>query len=154
MAIKHALVRQIQGISFAAKSESNHWVTMDGPEAFGGSEAGPRPKELILMALGGCTASDVIPILKKKRVPLDDFEIHLTANEQDEHPRVFTDVHIEYVFYGDGIDAGDVERAIELSSTKYCSVSAMLRASVKITHSYRIEPSRIAEHRREEVGIP
>ena len=141
MATKQAIVRQIQGITFAAKSDSNHWVTMDGPEIFGGSNAGPTPKELLLMALGGCTASDVIPILKKKRVPLDGFETKLHANVREEHPHVFTNIHIEYVFYGNGIDPKDVERAIELSQTKYCSVTAMLRASVNITHSYRIEPS-------------
>ena len=138
MVIRKAVVKQIRGISFAAKSESNHWITMDGPETFGGSDAGPRPKELILMALGGCTASDVVPILKKKRVPLDGFEINLTANIREEHPQVFTDVHMEYVFYGNGINPKDVERAIELSTTKYCSASAMLKASVNITHSYRI----------------
>ena len=139
MATKQAIVKQIQGITFAAKSDSNHWVTMDGPEMFGGSESGPRPKELILMALGGCTASDVIPILKKKRVPLDNCEVKLTANVREEHPQVFTDIHIEYIFYGNGIDPKDIERAIELSITKYCSATAMLRASVNITHSYRIE---------------
>jgi putative redox protein len=91
------------------------------------------------MALGGCTASDVVPILKKKRVPLEDFEVRLTANVREEHPQVFTDIHIEYIFYGEGIKPQDVERAIELSITKYCSASAMLRGSVNITHSYRIE---------------
>src|ERR1043166_2393624 len=142
MATKHAVIRQVKGITFAAKSDSNHWITMDGPEVFGGSDGGPRPKELILMALGGCTASDVIPILKKKRVPLEDFEVRLTAEVREEHPQVFTNIHIEYIFYGDGIDPKDVERAIVLSTTKYCSASAMLRASVNITHSYRIEASR------------
>jgi putative redox protein len=140
MATKEAIVRQVKGITLAAKADSNHWVTMDGPEEFGGGNAGARPKELLLFALGGCTASDVIPILKKKKAPVRDFEIHLKANVREEHPQVFTDIHIEYVIYGEGINPADVERAIELSSTKYCSVSAMLRASVKLTHSYRIEP--------------
>jgi len=141
MATKSAVIRQLQGITFAARGDSNHWVVMDGPETFGGTNAGPRPKELVLYALGGCTASDVIPILKKKRVPLEGFEMHLTATEREEHPRVFTDIHIEYIFFGDGIDPSDVERAIELSTTKYCSVSAMLKESVNITHSYRIVPA-------------
>ena len=92
MSKKQAIIRQVQGITFAAKSDSNHWVIMDGPELFGGSEAGPRPKELILMALGGCTASDVIPILKKKQVPLRGFEIRLSGNVREEHPQVFTDI--------------------------------------------------------------
>ena len=141
MVTKHAIVRQISGITFAAKSDSNHWTIMDGPEDFGGSSAGPKPKELPLIALGGCTASDVVPILKKKRVTLTGFEVRLTGNVREEHPQIFTDIHIEYIVYGEGINPKDVERAIELSTTKYCSVSAMLKSSVNITHSYRIEAS-------------
>lgn len=143
MATKTAIVKQLQGITFVGKTDSNQWVAMDGPEEFGGSGAGTRPKELILLALGGCTGSDVVSILKKKRAPVDRFEIHLTAEVADEHPQVFTKIHVEYVFFGDGIRKEDVERAIELSETKYCSVSAMLRASVAITHSYRIQPSMV-----------
>lgn len=139
MAEKKAVVRQIHGVTFAGKADSNHWVVMDGPETVGGSDAGARPKELLLMALGGCTGSDVAAILRKKRVPLEGFEIRLSANTQEEHPQVFTDIHIEYVFFSETIPVADVERAIELSTTKYCSVSAMLNASVKITHSYKIE---------------
>jgi putative redox protein len=139
MATKTAIVRQIQGLSFAARADSGHWVTMDGPEDLGGSNAASRPKELLLFALGGCTGGDVVSILKKKRVPLEHLEIRLSANLAEEHPQVFTDIHIEYVFRGDGINPTDVERAIELSTEKYCSVSAMLRASVTLTHSYRIE---------------
>ncbi len=90
------------------------------------------------MGLAGCTASDVIPILKKKRAPLDSLEINVTGTEREEHPKIFTEIHVEYVFYGEGLSAQDVERAIELSVTKYCSVSAILSASAKLTHSYRI----------------
>lgn len=75
------------------------------------------------------------------RLARDGFEVRLTGNLREEHPQVFTDIHIEYVFYGRKLDPKDLERAIELSTTKYCSISAMLRASVKITHSYRIEPT-------------
>ncbi|MGE5243841.1 MAG: OsmC family protein [Betaproteobacteria bacterium] len=141
---KTAVVRQIQGLTFAAKTDSNHWVVMDGPTEFGGSNAGTRPKELVLMALGGCTGSDVVSILQKKRVRLDGFEVRLTAEQADEHPQVFTKIHVEYVFRGQDIRTQDVERAIELSETKYCSVSAMLRGTVRITHSYRIEPALVA----------
>src|SRR5262249_16039792 len=140
-----AVVRQVKGITFAAMSDSKHWTIIDGPTIFDGSDAGPSPKELLLFALGGCTASDVIPILKKKRVTIDGFEIHLTGNIRDEHPRIFSDIHVEYVFRGDHINPADVERAIELSTTKYCAVSAMLRGTVKITHSFRIEAARGAE---------
>lgn len=136
---KRALVKQVQGITFAGKTDSNHWVMMDGPEEFGGSNAGTRPKELILLALGGCTGSDVVSILTKKRVALEGFQIEFTAETADTHPQVFTKIHMEFVFRGRDIRAADVERAIELSETKYCAVSAMLRGSVAITHAYRIE---------------
>ena len=142
---KHAMLTQIDGIAFAAKGDSTHWLVMDGPASAGGTEAGSRPKELVLFALAGCTASDVTNILKKKRVQIQGFEMYLTGEEAEEHPKVFTTIHVEYVFFGDGIDCKAVERAIELSTTKYCSVSAMLTPKVTITHSYRIEPSRVSE---------
>ena len=140
MITKTAQVHQLRGITLAAKTDSNHWVIMDGPEEFGGSNAGPTPKELLLIALGGCTATDVIPIMRKKRVPFDRCDIHLSATVRDEHPRTFTGIHVEYVVYGTGINHDDVARAVELSITKYCSISAMLCASVPLTHSIRIEP--------------
>jgi len=139
MATKKAIVKQLHGITFMAKSDSNHWVVMDGPSEFGGSEAGTRPKELLLAALGGCTGSDVASILAKRKAKLDGFEMHITATEREEHPKVFTDIHIKYVFIGKGLDPNDIEKAIELSTTKYCSVSAMLKPTVNITHSYHIE---------------
>jgi putative redox protein len=141
---REVVLKQVQGITFVAKGNSNHWVVMDGSTDFGGNLAGSTPKELLLMALAGCTASDVVPILKKKRAPLQKLEIIVKGNEREEHPRIFTDVHVEYVFYGDGLKADDIERAIELSTTKYCSVSAIIRASAPITHSYRIESSEVA----------
>ena len=142
MATKKAYVKQLKGITLVGKTDSNVWITMDGLEEFGGSNAGIRPKELLLLSLAGCTGSDVVSILQKKRSKLEDFEINITAETREEHPQVFTKIHIEYVFYGNEIKKEDVERAIELSSTKYCSVQAMLRPSVEITHSYRIEPSK------------
>lgn len=145
MATKQAVVTQVQGITFAGKADTNHWVIMDGPKTFGGSRAGSSPKELLLISLGGCTATDVVSILQKKRVPFTGFEIRLTADAREEHPPIFTDIHIEYVVYGDDVKAADVERAIELSKTKYCSVSAMLSDSVKMTRSYRIKPSNVQE---------
>lgn len=143
MTTRRAIVKQLQGISFAGKTDSNHWVMMDGPGDFGGSDAATRPKELLLLALGGCTGSDVVTILRKKRVKLDGFAIEVTAEQSDEHPQVYTRIHLDFVFQGDNIQAVDVERAIELSETKYCAVSAMLRGSVAITHAYRIEPSTV-----------
>lgn len=142
MAVKKATIKQVQGTTLIAKGDSNHWVMIDGGPNTGGSEAASTPKELLLFALGGCTAMDVIPILKKKRVPVESVEINVTGNAREEHPQVFTELHIEYIIYGENINPADVERAIELSTTKYCSVSAMIETAAKLTHSFRIEPSR------------
>jgi putative redox protein len=138
MSTKTAYVKQINGITFAGKSDSNHWITMDGPEDFGGSNAGTRPKELLLIGLGGCTASDVVVILKKKKVVLDNFEVKITSEVADEHPQVFTKIHVEFIFQGKNLPIKDIERAIELSQTKYCSVTKMLEKAAEITHSYQI----------------
>jgi len=139
METKKSYLKQIKGLTFVAKGESNHWITMDGPEQVGGNNAGARPKELLLMSLAGCTGSDVVSILKKKRVNLTDFEINITAQQTEEHPKVFTELDLEYVFYGKDIKTKDVERAIELSTGTYCGVSAMLKKAMKINHTYRIE---------------
>jgi putative redox protein len=138
MSTTNAVVKQLKGITFAGKANSNNWVMMDGPENFGGSNAAVRPKELLLLGLGGCTGSDVATILEKKRIKLDDFEINLSADVTEEHPKVFTKIHIEYLFYGKDIKEKDVERSIELSLTKYCGVTAMLQKAMEITHSYKI----------------
>jgi len=138
MATKKALVKQVKGITFIGKTDSNHWITMDGPESFGGSDAGIRPKELLMLSLGGCTGSDVTSILGKKKIKLDGFEINISADVADEHPQVFTKMYLEYVFYGKNLPVKDIERAIELSLTKYCSVTAMLQKAMPIEHSYRV----------------
>jgi putative redox protein len=138
METKKVYLKQIKGLSLAARGESNHWITMDGPENLGGSNAGVRPKELVLMALAGCTGSDVVSILQKKRANLTDFEINITAQQSDEHPKVFTHIDLEYVFYGKELKINEVEIAIELSTKTYCGVSAMLRKAMTINHSYRI----------------
>ena len=138
MATSKAYLKQIKGITFAGKTNSNHWIIMDGPENFGGSNAGISPKELLLLSLAGCTASDVVSILQKKRVQLDDFEINISAGMTEEHPRVFTKINLEYVFYGNNIAEKDVERSIELSQTKYCGVTAMLEKAMEIHCTYKI----------------
>ncbi|MDZ7767246.1 MAG: OsmC family protein [Melioribacteraceae bacterium] len=138
MGQKKAFIKQLQGLTFAGKTDSNHWVTIDGPEEFGGSNAAIRPKELLLFSLGGCTGADVASILQKKRVKLDGYEMNLTADTTEEYPQVFTKIHIEYIFYGKDIKEQDVERAIELSQTKYCGVTIMLKKAMEITHSYKI----------------
>ena len=145
MTTTNAYLKQIKGITFAGKTNSNHWITVDGPEEFGGSNAGVRPKELVLIVLAGCTSSDVVSILKKKRVILDDFEVNIFAEMSEEHPKVYTNINLEFVFYGEDINEKDVERAIELSQTKYCSVSAMLNKSVEINHTYKVVKPELVE---------
>lgn len=133
-----AYIKQLQGLTFSGKTDSNHWVMMDGPEDFGGSNAAIRPKELLLLALGGCTGSDVASILQKKRIEVDNFEMNISAESTDDHPKVYTKMHVEYVFHGKGIKEKDVERAIELSQTKYCGVTAMFEKAMEVTHSFKI----------------
>ncbi len=138
MAQHSATIKQLQGISFAGKTDSNNWVMMDGPENFGGSNAAIRPKELLLLSLGGCTSADVIAILKKKRIKLDSYHLNISADSTEIHPKVYTKIHLEYVFVGNDIKEKDVERAIDLSQNTYCGVTAMLQKSIEITHSYKI----------------
>ncbi|MCD6167080.1 OsmC family protein [bacterium] len=130
-------LKQIQGISFAAKGDSNHWVVIDGNKRYGGSEAGTSPMELILIGLASCTGADVVSILSKRRVKLQDFAMRVRADRAEEHPKVFTKIHIEYYFYGE-VKQNDVEMAIDLSQQKYCSAVAMLKKTAEVTHSYYI----------------
>lgn len=133
-----AILKQIDGCSFIGKADSNHWMPIDNTKDHAGSDAATRPMELMLLALGSCTGCDVISILQKKKVILEGFEIHITAERADEYPKVFTQIHLEFVFAGKELNDLHLKRAIELSQQKYCPVSAMLRPSVPITTSYRI----------------
>lgn len=101
-------------------------------------EGGPRPMELLLIGLAGCTSMDVVSILQKKRQPITGLETNVTAERAEEHPKVYTTIHVEYVVKGSGVKPEAVERAIELSETKYCSAAAMLRQAAELTTSYRI----------------
>lgn len=101
---------------------------------------GPTPKELILQALAGCTLIDVVSIILKSRKHLEKCRVDVEAEVADEIPRVYTKIHLVYHFKSPDLDSKVAERAIELSREKYCSVTAMLRASVPITSSYHIEP--------------
>lgn len=132
-----ALVKQVEGINFLGKSDSGHWVVLDGPSEFGGSEAGSSPMELVLIALGGCTGMDVASLLDKMRVEYDDLRLEVSAERKDEHPKIFTKIHITYRIWGD-VSEDKVEKAIEKSQNKYCSVSDILRNSAELTYDYEI----------------
>jgi len=94
----------------------------------------------ILYSMGGCTGADVASILQKMREKVNRFEINLDAEVATEHPKIFTKIHITYKFWGDDLKTENIEKAISLSQEKYCSVTAMLKDAVTITHSYKINP--------------
>jgi putative redox protein len=133
-----AIIKQVEGCSFIGKADSNHWISVDTPKVSFGSDAAAHPMELVLIALGSCSGCDVVSILKKKQVQLKGFEIRIDAKRSESYPKVFIQIHMVYVFYGEKIDPVHVERAIELSAEKYCPVSAMLKDSVQMTSSYKI----------------
>lgn len=126
-----ATVKQVDGYALLGRANSGHWVPMDGSAKIGAADGAARPKELLLLALGGCTAFDVEMILRKRRVGLEGLEIELEADEATEHPMVFTEVRMVYHVRGD-VPVADLERAIRLSKEKYCSVSAMLHQQFPI----------------------
>ena len=129
------------GMRFQGTASSGHTLTLDSAVEHGGQNAGFRPMELLLVGLAGCTAMDVISILIKKLQNVSGLEVNVRGERAENHPRIYTEIHVEYVIRGEGVSPEAVERAIQLSEEKYCPASAMLRKAAHITHSYRIEPS-------------
>ena len=126
------------GMSFLAETGSNHAVLMDGAPEAGGRNLAPRPMELLLAGTGGCTAFDVVMILKKGRHAISGCEVSLKAERAETEPKVFTRIHFHYTVRGKNLKAEVVARAIELSKSKYCSASIMLGETAKITHDFEI----------------
>lgn len=124
--------------SFIGETESSHAVVMDGPPDMGGRNIGPRPMEMLLLGTGGCTAFDVVHILKKSRQQIIDCVAEIDAERAATDPKVFTKIHIHFIVSGKNLKAEQVERAIKLSAEKYCSASIMLGKSVDITHDFEI----------------
>ena len=134
-----ASIRWMKDAQFIAQSESGHTLIIDGPPDHGGKNLGARPMEMVLMGLGGCTSIDVIDILKKSRQDVTDCVTQLTAERASTIPAVFTNIHIHFVVTGRNLKSRQVERAIELSATKYCSATLMLqRGGVEISHDFEI----------------
>ena len=135
---KDARVVWQNGLAFEGTAGSGFSVRLDtSPDEGGGS--GFSPMELVLVGLAGCTAMDVISILKKKRQDVTGFEVHAHGLRADDHPKVFTDITLEYVVRGHNVDPKAVERSIELSENKYCSAMGMLKKAANITTTYRVE---------------
>jgi putative redox protein len=135
-----ATVRWTREMQFTGTGAAGTSITMDARPEHGGQGSGPSPMETVLLALGGCTGMDVIGVLEKMRAPIEGLEIRITAERAEEHPKVFTRIALEYVFAGTAVRADQVTRAVELSQTRYCSVSAMLRQVAELTYSWRIVP--------------
>ena len=133
-----ATVKLDKRMTFHGTADSGFTTQMGARPSVGGDDDGARPLELLLIGLGGCTAMDVISILRKKRQTVSGFEIQLHADRAEEHPKVFTDITINYIFRGRDIDPKAVERAIDLSANKYCSAQAMLAQAANITSTYEI----------------
>jgi putative redox protein len=127
------------GLRFVATDSSGHSIVMDASKPFGGEGSGFSPLQLLLVALGGCTGIDVIDILRKQRQDVDGLEILVSGERADEPPRVYNYIRVEYRIKGKEIKEKAVQRAIQLSEDKYCSVGAMLRAKAKVTSSYSIQ---------------
>ena len=133
-----AVVKWLDNMSFVGESESGHSVVMDGPPESGGRNLGVRPMEMVLLGMGGCTAFDVVLILKKSRQQISDCHVELSAERASDVPKVFTRIHAHYVITGSNLDEKRVAKAVDLTAEKYCSVSIMLANSVEITHDYEI----------------
>ena len=134
-----ATVKWLDGVAFVGESGSGHAVVVDGAPTAGGRNIGMRPLETLLIGLGACSAFDVVTILRKARQEVTDCRVELEAARADAVPAVFTRVHLQFVITGAGLRESAVRRAVDLSAEKYCSATAMLRASVEITHAYEIE---------------
>lgn len=133
-----AKVTYVKGLQFVGESETGHAIVMDGNREFGGEDTGPRPMELLLIGLGGCTGMDVVSILKKKKQELEGLEIIIDGKKAEEHPKRFTDVTIEFRLKGKNLSEEAVKRAVELSMEKYCSVKATLEGNTKVEFKYNI----------------
>jgi len=126
-------IKWTEDMSFEA-NVNGHKIIIDADEKVGGKDRGPRPKPMMLLALGGCTGMDVVSILKKMRVELDGFHVDVEATMTDEHPKYYDHFTITYTFKGKDLPMAKLEKAVNLSQERYCGVSEMLRKSSTIEH--------------------
>jgi putative redox protein len=133
-----ATVTLVDGMQFVAETGSGHSFTIDSVPDVGGRDTGPRPFELLAAGLAGCSAMDVISILRTMRQKPTGLKVHVTGERATEHPKKYLSIHVEYTVIGYGLSEDRVARAIELSETKYCPAIANLRPGAPITSSYTI----------------
>lgn len=132
------VVKWVDNMSFLAETGSGHMINMDGAPDAGGRNLAARPMELLLAGTGGCTAFDVMLILKKSRQQVTGCEVTLTADRASEDPKVFTRIGFHFKISGRGLKPEVVERAIHLSAEKYCSASIMIGKTAKMEHTWEI----------------
>lgn len=128
----------LSGMTFLAETGSGHVVTMDGAPEGGGRNLAPRPMEVVLAGTGGCTAYDVVLILRKSHQDVRGCDVTLKSERAEKDPKVFTKVHFHFTVRGRNLKSNLVERAIKLSHEKYCSASIMLEKTAELTHSFEI----------------
>ncbi len=127
-----------QKMAMQANTQSGHTINLDGPPDLGGQNTGARPMEMLLIGMGGCTTVDVISILEKMRQTVSDCQVSIEAHRAEDHPKIFTNIHLKFNLMGDNLQPEKVQKAIDLSASKYCSASIMLGAMANITHEYSI----------------
>ena len=135
-----ARIKWIEGMRFAAQSDSGHSLVLDAAQEDGGANTGPTPMELLLMGAGGCASMDVVTILKRGRHAIRDCVATLRAECASDDPQVFTRIHLHFVVTGQALSHDAVERAIALSADKYCCATQMLGKTAAITRDFEIVP--------------
>jgi len=133
-----ATVTLTDGMQFVVETGSGHALTIDATPDAGGRDTGPRPFELLAAGLAGCTAMDVISVLRKMQQKVTGLKVHVSSDRATEHPKKFLSLHIEYTVTGYGLAEDRVARAVELSETKYCPAMASLRPGAPITSSFTV----------------
>ena len=133
------VIKWIDDMMMVGESASGHAVVMDGPEALGGKNLGIRPMEMLLLGMGGCSTIDVVSTLKKMRQQVHDCRAEISAERAQQHPKIFTKIHMHFVLTGINLNQKKVGKAISLSADKYCSASIMLGKSAHITHDFIIQ---------------
>lgn len=123
----------IGSMGFEMNLDGHHFIT-DASKEIGGEDLGPRPKQLMLSALIGCTGIDIMSLLKKMKAELDDFNIDVEADNTEEHPKVYENIHLTFTFKGKDLPKDKIEKAVSLSQNKYCGVSAMLKKVTSVTY--------------------
>ncbi|HEX7115380.1 MAG TPA: OsmC family protein [Steroidobacter sp.] len=133
-----ARVKWVENVMFVGESASGHGVVMDGSPESGGRNLGCRPMEMLLLGLGGCTAYDVVTILRRGREPISDCVVDIEAERAQTDPKVFTKIVMRYRISGRGLDRHKVERAVRLSAEKYCSASAIMSKTAEMSHEIEL----------------